>query len=112
MFQIFTDLHADHALVTLVGEADPTAVRDLRKELALLARLGYRRVILDLRRLEAIYSDGLGVIIDAGLQRRRDGGWIKIINPPVRIKALLEYCGLRKLLAPGQPNVHTTQAQL
>ena len=110
MFQIFTDLHPDRALVTLVGQADPTAVRDLRKELALLMRLGYRHVILDFQKLEVIYSNGLGVIIDAGLQLRRDGGWIRIINPPARVKALLDYCGLRKLLAGGPPNMHATQA--
>jgi anti-anti-sigma factor len=105
MFQIFTDLHGNHAVVTLVGQADPTAVRDLRKELALLVRLGYRQLILDFQKLEAIYSDGLGVIIDVGLQLRRDGGWIRIINPPPRINDLLDYCGLRKLLA-GGPNMH------
>jgi len=110
MFQIFTDLHGDQALVTLVGQANPTAVRDLRKELALLMRLGYRHIILDFHKLEVIYSDGLGVIIDVGLQLRTDGGWIRIINPPARIKALLDYCGLRKLLAGGPPNMHATQA--
>ena len=110
MFQIFTDLHGDQALVTLVGQANPTAVRLLRKELALLMRLGYRHVILDFQKLEVIYSNGLGVIIDAGLQLRRNGGCIKIINPPPQIKALLDYCGLRKLLAGGPPNMHATQA--
>ena len=110
MFQIFTDLHGYQAVVTLVGQADPTAVRDLRKELTLLMRLGYRHIIFDFQKLEVIYSDGLGVIIDAGLQLRTDGGRIRIINPPTRIKALLDYCGLRKLLAGGPPNVHATQA--
>ena len=110
MFQIFTDLQGDQALVTLVGQANPTAVRELRKELALLMRLGYRYIILDFQKLEVIYSDGLGVIIDVGLQLRREGGWIKIINPPARIKALLDYCGLHKLLAGGPPNMHATQA--
>ena len=77
----------------LVGELDVAGTDRLRARLQMLARRG-ETVLLDLRQLQFIDSSGLGELVRAVSDARRDGRTLEIdatLSPQVRqIIALLE----------------------
>jgi anti-anti-sigma factor len=65
-----------------MGELDLATVPILHAELAALRNAGFRRLILDLSRLEFVDSTGLRCILDYDGEARRDGFTIALIRGP------------------------------
>jgi anti-anti-sigma factor len=78
LFEISQRHEADGSLrATLLGELDLSGAARLRARLAQLQR-SRRRVRLDLSKLKFIDCSGIGAILSALAEARRDGGEIEI----------------------------------
>lgn len=72
------------------GELDVSTVPDLRDELAELRRAGFKRLILDLSKLEYIDSTGLRLVFHLDAEARRDGFELQLVPGGAAIQRVFE----------------------
>lgn len=96
-----------HVRVVVFGELDLASSPTLHQELA-KARRAHQTVELDLSKLSFIDSTGLGAVIHAYQEARRDGWTLRVsqeLAPPVR--RLFDMTGVGEyILGPRQPPPH------
>jgi anti-sigma B factor antagonist len=86
------------ARILAIGELDLATVPILDAELAALRNAGFRRLILDLSRLEFIDSTGLRCILECDAEARRDGFTIALIPGPQAVERVFELTNTRSHL--------------
>lgn len=97
-FTLDTSVAADQVVVEVQGQVDERNAARLADQLAKLIDHGRPHLILDLGRLTAIDSPGLGVIVAAVKRARSLGGEIVLRTPTRAFERILERSGLRQYL--------------
>ena len=72
------------------GELDVSTVPDLRDELAELRRAGFKRLILDLSKLEYIDSTGLRLVFHLDAEARRDSFELRLVPGDAAIQRVFD----------------------
>jgi anti-anti-sigma factor len=80
---------ADHTVVTIGGELDVATEPALRSHLSELMGNGRTRLVLDLAPLEFLDAYSLRVLVWALGRVLEQGGWLRLVNVPFRIRRLL-----------------------
>lgn len=91
--------------VIVVGELDMATVPVLHDELVDVVDIGFKHVIVDLRRLEFIDSSGLHEVLASHDRSRREGWELSIIQGPPAVRRLFELTATADLLpfvTPGE----------
>ena len=83
---------------SLVGEVDISNAHYFRKQLETALAEHKQSITIDLAELNYIDSTGLGVIIGVYGSIKKDGLYIKLLNPRDNVKKLLIISGLDKIL--------------
>lgn len=81
------------------GEVGLLEVDAFRDRLRKLAADQYDTVVIDASRLDYIFSEGLGVLVELALTLRERGGQLILRNPSRRIAGLINATTLDQLLA-------------
>src|SRR5690349_20698215 len=89
-FRCEVDRESGLARVRAIGELDLGTVPILEAEVASLREAGFRRLILDLSRLDFIDSTGLRCILDCDGQARRNGFSFALVRGPDAVQRLFE----------------------
>ena len=89
--QVQTRLVGDHtAIVALQGEMDVyTTPRAKEVMLDLLAK-GYHHLVVNLQHADYLDSTALGMLVGTLKRVREQGGDLRLVAPPARIRRLLE----------------------
>lgn len=80
----------DCVRVRPAGELDVSTVPDLRDELAELRRAGFKRLILDLSKLEYIDSTGLRLVLHLDAEARQDGFELRLVPGGAAVQRVFE----------------------
>jgi anti-sigma B factor antagonist len=97
-FGVVVDRNGDEARVIVRGELDMFTSASLRKELVDLIADGTRDITVDLKYVEFVDSTALGVLVGAMKRLRALDGDLKLANPNVSTKRVLEITGLDRIL--------------
>lgn len=90
----------ERTVITSEGEIDVSSVGAFRDALSEAARAGADRLVIDLSEVSFIDSSGLGALVDAQNQLRRDERQLVVVAPSGTAAAvLLELAGLRGRLS-------------
>ena len=88
------ELAAGSYVVTVGGDADPSAVPTLSRELARLVDDGAREIVVDLLDVPFIDSTVLGVLLRMSRRLRADGGEFVLVSDDPRVLRAFEITGL------------------
>jgi anti-anti-sigma factor len=80
--------------VVPIGELDMATVGQLAEELTKLRDVGFKCLVLDLRRLEFMDSSGVHLILEADAYARTNGHDFAVIPGPPVIQRLFELSGV------------------
>ena len=83
---------------SLIGEVDISNAHYFRKQLETALAEQKQSITIDLAELNYIDSTGLGVIIGVYGSIKKDGLYVKLLNPKDNVKKLLIISGLDKIL--------------
>lgn len=92
-------------LLTVSGRLDAATAPQLKKQIDELFDQGRYRLVLDLANLDYVASPGLRVLIEARKRARdwkltdMDGGDVRIVNLPPRIKEVFDLTGFTSLFS-------------
>jgi anti-sigma B factor antagonist len=96
----------DHTIIEVGGEIDVYTAPKLRERITELVDEGYRKLIIDLEKVEFMDSTGLGVLV-GGLKRvRTNEGSLELICTQERLLKIFRITGLGKVFA-----IHSSQAE-
>jgi anti-sigma B factor antagonist len=84
----------DRVIVEVQGELDMAGVDAVQETLDELHAAGWNSLVLDLRGLTFIDSMGLGLLLTAERQARREGAAFAIVDGAPALARLLEVVGL------------------
>ncbi|MFY9584830.1 MAG: STAS domain-containing protein [Candidatus Acidiferrales bacterium] len=73
-------------------------VPELRDKVQDLVTQGRRSLLLDCSRIIAIDSQGIGGLVRNWVSLRNQGARLKLLNPSVRMREVLEIVGLQKVI--------------
>ena len=73
-------------------------VPELRDTLQNLAAQGRRSLLLDCSRISVVDSQGIGNLVSNWLSFKKRGGQLKLLNPSVRLREVLQIIGLHKVI--------------
>jgi anti-sigma B factor antagonist len=88
----------DAVRVHPVGSLDMATVPVLRTQVDELRKAGFRRVILDLRRLEFMDSTGLRLMLSLDAEARQDGFSIGLVPAPAAVQRVFEITATTEVL--------------
>lgn len=97
-FSIAVESDRDAARVTPTGEIDLATAPQLRDQLRGLIATGCPRIVLDLRRVLFLDSNGLHAIIDAHARAQREKRELTLIPGPAAVQRMFEITGTAELL--------------
>ena len=80
----------DSVRVRPAGELDVSTVPVLREELAELCRAGFKRLILDLSKLDFMDSTGLRLVLSLDAEARQDGFELRLVRGGAAIQRVFE----------------------
>jgi anti-anti-sigma factor len=80
--------------VVPIGELDMATVRQVAEELTELRDVGFKCLVLDLRRLEFMDSSGVHLILEADAYARTNGHDFAVIPGPPVIQRLFQLSGV------------------
>ena len=104
-FRIDLQPEAHGARVRPLGEIDLATVDDVRRKIDESVAAGCERVVLDLRGVTFMDSNGLHLALDADTDAR-DGGWqLLITDGPRPVRRVFEVTGLRARLPFVDPSL-------
>ena len=86
-------------VVDIEGRLDTTTAGYGRDELALIARGGNKKIVVNLKDLEYVSSAGLPVLLTAAKLVQASGGQIKFCEPTDLVKHTLGVSGFNSLLS-------------
>ncbi|HWX73771.1 MAG TPA: STAS domain-containing protein [Solirubrobacteraceae bacterium] len=96
--EIDSELQADAARLTPVGELDIATAPQLEQEVRTLLARSIRRVVIDLSRLTFIDSSALRLFIVLN-ERATDEGWtLALIRPVGQVRSVFEITGAEETL--------------
>lgn len=96
----------DHTIIEVGGEIDVYTAPKLRERITELVDEGYRKIIIDLEKVEFMDSTGLGVLV-GGLKRvRTNDGSLELVCTQERLLKIFRITGLGKVFA-----IHSSQAE-
>ena len=72
-------------------------VPELRDRLQELAVQGRRSFLLDCNRITVVDSRGIGGLVRNWVSLKNQGGKLKLVNPSVRLREVLQIVGLHKI---------------
>src|SRR6266849_2688032 len=72
-------------------------VPELRDKLQDLAVQGRRSFLLDCSQINAVDSQGIGGLVRNWMSLKNRGGKLKLLNPSVRLREVLQILGLHKV---------------
>ena len=84
--------------IKLAGEIDISNAQQLKTQIETSTAEAKQNVSIDLAELTYIDSTGLGVIIAAHSQLKKDGFWVKVHGATGSVKRLLTVSNLDKIL--------------
>lgn len=93
-FSVRVTPERDLVRVTPAGELDLATVGELDRQLRELVDAGFRRLILDLRRLDFMDSTGLRLILTLDAASREDGLDFALIGGGYAIQRVFEVSGV------------------
>ena len=93
----------DRATVSLSGELDMLNVEEVEGPLRDLARLGFRDVVVDLRRLTFLDSSGIALLVRWQRLSHADGFRFGVVLGDERVRRPLEITGVLGLLEVIEP---------
>ena len=93
-FRIEVEPSRDVVRVIPVGDLDLATVGNLRDEVERLHGAGFNRLVLDLRRLRFMDSNGLRLILEVDAQSRGDGWDFSLVRGPDAVHRLFEVTNL------------------
>lgn len=83
---------------TLRGHRPAENVPELRDKVQELVIQGRRSFLLDCSRVIAIDSQGIGGLVRNWVSLQSQGAKLKLLNPSVRMREVLEIVGLQKVI--------------
>lgn len=89
-------LHADtcRCCVSVRGRLDADATAALRRTLVTAAAAGYVEVVVDLREVEALRPEAVGVLLRAKQALVLRGGWLRLVLEPGIARGTLRTLGV------------------
>lgn len=78
------------AIVDLQGEMDVYTTPQAKEAMLDLLEKGYYHLVVNLQRAEYLDSTALGMLVGALKRAREQGGDLRLVAPPSRIRRLLE----------------------
>ncbi|MEM7182086.1 MAG: STAS domain-containing protein [Spirochaetota bacterium] len=95
------DLADDFVILDLQGDLNLFSAPAVKQCLENLVSIGKNKLICDMSEVEYLDSSGLGVFIaiHAKLKMADKGGFLKILNPSMKVQSTLKLIKLNKLLA-------------
>jgi anti-sigma B factor antagonist len=99
------EIGRDIALVSVSGELDLYADRDLRGALAAADELGRPTVVVDLSAVSFMDSTACGILVGESTRRRRNGGALVLVSSRNRARRVLEVAGIDRII-PVHPTLH------
>ena len=90
---------ADCAVLRIRGEVDVYSAPQLRERVILLLSGGIRHVIADLREVDFLDSNGLGVLVGSLKRLREQDGSLKLVTREGKIPHLFRITGLVRVFA-------------
>jgi len=90
----FTQMYGDVGRVILTGDFDVFSRDEFLGEVDRLTALGARQLVVDMRRVRFVSSNGVSALLGANMRMRRQGGSIALAHPAREIRETLELLGL------------------
>jgi anti-sigma B factor antagonist len=92
------EIGQDIALVSVSGELDLYAERELRDALAAAENLGSPTVVVDLSGVSFMDSTACGILVGEATRRRRSGKGLVIVSNKNRASRVLEVAGIDRVI--------------
>lgn len=102
-FHLETVPDRDVVRVSPVGEVDLSTVGEIRRELRELRRVGFMRLVLDLRGTTFLDSTGLHLILEECESARAAGAQFAIVAGPPEVQRVFDLTGLDAQLPFSDP---------
>jgi anti-anti-sigma factor len=99
------EIGRDIALVSVSGELDLFAERELREALAAADKLGSPTVVVDLSAVSFMDSTVCRILVGEATRRRREGGALVLVSNRNRARRVLEVAGIDRVI-PVHPTLH------
>jgi anti-sigma B factor antagonist len=106
-FRVDVQPNRDVVRVVPIGELDVATVGQLAAQIQELRDVGFKHLVLDLRRLEFIDSSGLHLILQLDSDARKDACEFAIIIGPPAVQRLFELTGTAEHLPFRPPGAQT-----
>lgn len=94
---------AERATISLSGELDMSNVGEVEGPLSDVTRLGFREVVVDLRRLTFLDSSGIALLVRWQRLAHADGFRFGVVLGDERVRRPLEITGVLALLDVREP---------
>jgi anti-sigma B factor antagonist len=99
------EIGRDIALVSVSGELDLYAERELREALVAADNLGSPTVVVDLSAVSFMDSTVCGILVGEATRRRREGDAFVLVSNRNRASRVLEAAGIDRVI-PLYPTLH------
>ena len=86
------------ALVEVKGPLTSDSAGQLQSVLAHLGTEGRKQVLIDCQGLSKVDSRGLGVLVRGSVSTAQQGGKLKLVNPPPKLRELIQMARLASVL--------------
>jgi anti-anti-sigma factor len=85
------------SLVTVAGRVDSATAPDFEKALQSLIQANRNQIVLDLKGVEYMSSAGIRAMVSALKAAKAGGGDVRLAQPSLRVKEVLELAGLSSI---------------
>jgi anti-sigma B factor antagonist len=103
-FSIAVEPQRETMRLVLAGELDIATADQLRSQLAQLADAGFARIVIDLRAVEFLGSDGLHAILEAHARAQAERWRLALFPGPPAVQRIFEVTNTMELLDFELPN--------
>ncbi|MCB1192690.1 MAG: STAS domain-containing protein [Leptospiraceae bacterium] len=85
-------------IVDITGELNLYSAREMQEFFDSLIATGYKKICLDLSKLQYIDSSCLGVFLKSHVTLKKSGGYIRLISPSKEMTSIFQLTKLDKML--------------
>ena len=96
--ELRTERSDDEQVIALAGELDLDGAQRVREALQRAEAAEVHRIVLDLRDLDFIDSNGVRLIVEADVRSRTEGGRLELIPGPRPVQRVFELTGTSERL--------------
>ncbi len=93
-FECETEKTGESVRIALIGELDLASAERLESELRDVAKAGPSELVIDLRRLQFLDSNGLRVLSEANERAQEEGHALRVVRGPRAVQRVFEITGL------------------